>query len=120
MNFFQYKAIISLFPINSGGRMNPIKNEYSPNAVFGMDISTLSKYWTGDKYHFDEPDNEKVKNSGVKIDLGENIIYPGTADTAIFKLSERSAIYLGSDLLQAKTVFLIREGSRVVGTGLIK
>jgi hypothetical protein len=119
MNFESRKIVVTLFPKTSGGRRGAIKMEYTPNSVFGIDLSLLEDYWDGNQYIYDKKDDEDIRNAGIRIDLNDVIIFPGGIGVAKFYISNRSLEYIGEALLKTGISFFLREGSRIIGTGLI-
>lgn len=117
MNFTTYKVILSLFPEKGGGRKGAIFENYTPNSVFGFDIKDLSNIWNGSYYSYKGSDTQLIKNVGVIFKLSRSKVYPGGVVKAELKISKDAENYIGNELLKVGANFLIREGSRVVGTG---
>ena len=119
MNFTKTKVVICLFPSKTGGRQSYILKEYSPNAVFGFDIKELSELWDNNYFKYLKEDNNKVKNIGIKLLIGKKELYPGEVSKADMLINDSGKDYLGPRLLSSGSAFLIREGSKIIGTGKI-
>jgi hypothetical protein len=120
MEFERLNAIIALFPTKVGGRQSYLIEEYTPNAVFGFDLEGLARLWDHTCYKYSEVDTDTIKNSGVRVLIGPNKIYPGSAFKAELLVTKMGARYLGKQLMASGSTFLLREGARVVGTGVIE
>ena len=92
---YNIKAIITLFPTEAGGRHNAIQSGYRPD--FGFNT-------------------EKQYSGKIEL-LGREELQPGqTAKVYVLLLPARTI----SKNLKPSDAFSIREGNKIVGTGVIE
>ncbi len=119
IEFLRYNVIISLFPTQAGGRKSGIIEEYTPNVLFGFDMENLEELWNGSNYQYNTPDTEQIKNSGVRFKGLKVSTYPGGITMGEMYMTKGAQEYITENKLQKNTSFLIREGSRIIGSGVI-
>ena len=118
MELIELKTVITLYPTAAGGRKTFIRDKYSPNAVFGLNIDKLSNFWNGEFYSYHQDDIGDIKNADIRISIGESVIYPADIFQAIVKINIDAATYV-FDYLNPGSKFFLREGTRLIGKGII-
>lgn len=100
------------------GRNNEIRQGYRPNLVIGFLPESLPELWIGDQYYYSKQDSGSIKNMDVELN-SDLIVFPGERAKVTFLVNLIRVHYVGDLLSVPGTAFLIREGARVVGTGII-